>query len=487
MDGAGVTITQKSYSLHEVMLSVQSVLQKAYASRSYWVRCELSRISLHGQSGHCYLELIDKNETSIVAQMRGILWADKYSSIIEKFRAVTNSPLSGGMKILIQCSVSFHPLHGLSLIISDIEPSFTLGEMARMKNESISKLKAEGLYDQNRKLKLPLLPKRLAIVSVATSRGYQDFITTIQHHHTHYTLEYSLFEAILQGDNAVPTLIRAINKIISNKKEFDAIAIIRGGAGDAGLSCYDEYSLASVIARCPLPVITGIGHASNETVTEMIAFKNCITPTAAATFFLDKFDQQQLALEEIKSNVVELSRNFLNGEKQFLSIQSERFCLIVKNHVNRRHFQLMNQVAGFPARIGNFFSSSRLNLKQFTQTVLNVNKLGKQAELKNDLNRSVAFLRQCLENILKNAKESTITSSRQLNFATKIIRTHKDLLKHITEKTTLLNPVNTLKRGYSITRYDQKAVTDTKDLKQGMKVETELAIGKIISIIEEKK
>jgi exodeoxyribonuclease VII large subunit len=138
MDLDSVTITQKTYSLHEVLLSVQSVLQKAYANRSYWVRCELSRISLHGQSGHCYLELIDKNETSIVAQMKGILWADKYSSVSEKFKAVTNSALTGGMKILIHCSVSFHPLHGLSLIISDIDPSFTLGEMARMCDSALA-------------------------------------------------------------------------------------------------------------------------------------------------------------------------------------------------------------------------------------------------------------------------------------------------------------------------------------------------------------
>jgi len=443
MDSDSVTITQKTYSLHEVMLSVQSVLQKAYANRAFWVRCELSRISLHGQSGHCYLELIDKNETSIVAQMKGILWAEKYSSVSEKFKAVTNSPLTGGMKILIQCSVSFHPLHGLSLIISDIDPSFTLGEMARMKNESIARLKSEGLFNLNKKLELPLLPQRLAIVSVATSRGYQDFVSTLQHHHTQYAIDYKLFEAILQGDNAVPTLIRAINKIMAQKESFDAIAIIRGGAGDAGLSCYDDYSLSSVIAQCNLPVITGIGHATNETVVEMIAFKNCITPTAAATFILEKFDLQLAAISEFSGKLSGYVQIFLNDEKQFISSISERFCLIVKNKLNTQNFQLLGLIAGLPSRLENFFSFTKR-----TQIIENVNKL---------------------------------------NSVTRLINNHKESLEHLSEKTHLLNPINTLKRGYSITRSNGKALTETTGLTAGMKLETELADGKIVSTVLEKK
>ncbi len=442
MDSGRIAITQKTHSLQEVMLSVQSVLQKSYANRLFWVRCELSRISLHGQSGHCYLELIDKNATSIVAQMKGILWADKYFSVSEKFKAVTNSPLAGGMKILIQCAVSFHPLHGLSLIISDIEPSFTLGEMARMKNESISRLKSEGLFNLNKKLQLPLLPQRIAIISVATSRGFHDFISTLEQHHTKYAINYTLFEAILQGDKAVPTLSRAIGKIISHKDSFDAVAIIRGGAGDAGLSCYDEYSLSAVIARCELPVITGIGHATNETVVEMIAYKNCITPTAAAMFILEKFDIQQQAISDFFERLRLNINAFVNDEKSLITAGSERFCMLVKNQLYAQKFHLMSLISGLPSRLENYFSYSHLFIRQSAQAVLNVNQL------------------------LKN---------------------HKESLAHLSDKTHLLDPVNTLKRGYSITRYHGKALTDTRKLSKGMVVETELAEGKIVSIIEENK
>ncbi len=441
MDTGSIAITQKTYSLFEVMQSVQAVLQKNYVNRMFWVRCELSRISLHAQSGHCYLELIDKNESSIVAQMRGIIWSDRYTIVSEKFKAVTNSPLSGGMKLLLQCSVNFHPVHGLSLSITDIEPSFTLGEMARMKNDSIRRLKKEGLFNLNRELKLALLPKRIAIISVSTSRGYQDFISTIIDHTNKYSINIHLFDAILQGENAVPTIVRAINKILADKNKYDAIAIIRGGAGDAGLACYDEYSLAATIAGSSLPVITGIGHATNETVVEMVAYKNCITPTAAAMFILEKFDDQLDFLNVQAGILNEFIKSYFTDEKKNLMSQSEKFCYIVSNHINRQDFQLKNLLAGLPANLSRFYSIQK--------------------------------------NLLQGEAIKTGTASMQ-------IQNNKKTITHISEKITLLDPVNTLKRGYSITRINGKALTETSGIAAGMKLETELAKGKIISTVEKK-
>ena len=479
-----IAIIQKTYSLNEIMQSVQSVLLKNYSNRFFWVRCELSRISLHAQSGHCYLELIDKNETAIVAQQRGIIWADKYNSISEKFKAVTNTPLSGGMKVLLQCSVSFHPVHGLSLTVSDIEPSFTLGEMARMKNEAITRLKSEGLFNINRLLKLSLLPKRIAIVSVATSRGYQDFISTLANHQHRFSLDCRLFEAILQGDNAVPTLIRALNKIFLEKEKFDAIAIIRGGAGDAGLACYDDYTLSALIARSPLPVITGIGHATNETVVEMIAFKNCITPTAAATFILEKFDTQFLFLSEQSVYIKDLSKTFFNKEKQYLSTQSERFCLLVRNQINIREFQIKGLLAGLPAHVRAFFSFSSQNIRQSVHAILNVKKHSKQSELLLELNRKIIEIKQRTENLifvnsalLKELGLKTTMISMQL-------RRNNEIINHLNEKIILLDPVNTLMRGYSITRLNGKALTNASVLVSGMLLETQLANGNFISTVE---
>lgn len=479
-----IAIKQKTYSLNEIMQSVQSVLLKNYSNRFFWVRCEISRISLHTQSGHCYLELIDKNETTIVAQQRGIIWADKYNAISEKFKAVTNTQLSGGMKVLLRCSVSFHPFHGLSLSVSDIEPSFTLGEMARMKNEAIVRLKSEGLLILNHQLKLSILPRRIALVSVATSRGYQDFISTLTNHHHRYSIECSLFEAVLQGENAVPTLIRALNKIFLEKEQFDAIAIIRGGAGDAGLACYDDYSLSALIARSPLPVITGIGHATNETIVELIAFKNCITPTAAATFILEKFDKQFLFLSEQSIYIKDLSKSFFNKEKQYLSAYSERFCFIVRNQINMQDFQIKSLLAGLPAHLREFFSLSRQNIRHSVYSILNVKKHSKQSELLSELNRKITELKQRTDNfflvnsgVLKDFGSRTTTASMQ-------IKRNNEIINHLNEKIILLDPVNTLIRGYSITRLNGKALTNASDLVSGMLLETQLANGKFKSTVE---
>ena len=487
MESDSIAITQKTYSLQEIMQSVQSVLLKTYANRMYWVRCELSRISLHAQSGHCYLDLLDKNETSIVAQQRGIIWADNYSPIIEKFKAVTNTPLAGGMKVLLQCTVSFHPVHGLSLRISDIEPSFTLGEMARMKNEAIVRLKSEGLFNLNRQLKLTILPKRIALVSVATSRGYQDFISTIENHQHPYSINCRLFEAVLQGENAIPTLTRALNKIFSEKEKFDAIAIIRGGAGDVGLACYDEYSLSALLARSPLPVITGIGHASNETVVEMVAFKNCITPTSAATFILEKFDTQFLFLIEQYDFIKDFSKTFFNKEKQYLSAQSECFCLIVRNHINRQDFQIKNLLAGLPANLREFFTFNRQNITQSAQTILNVKRFGKQSEILIDLNRRIIEIKQRIENYYLFRRNFLSEQSIKLSAVSLQLERNKDIINHLSEKVMLLDPVNTLNRGYSITRLKGKALTDSFDLVSGMQIETQFAKGNVISTIEKKK
>ncbi|MBK7570938.1 MAG: exodeoxyribonuclease VII large subunit [Bacteroidetes bacterium] len=308
---------QKSFSLLEVMNSVQSVVKKNYDSKKFWVKCELVKLNLHQSSGHCYLELADRNESTMVAQCKGIIWADSYLAIQQKFRSTINSELASGMKVLFQCNVTFHPIHGFSLYVTDVEPAFTLGEMAKMKNDSILKLKSEKVFDLNKQKKLPLLPKRIAVISVETSRGYQDFIITINNYHKKFALELSLFEATLQGDNAITTLVRALQKIASRIDDFDVVTIIRGGAGDTGLACYDEYALAKEVACFPIPIVTGIGHATNETVTEMVAFKNCITPTAAADFFLEKFYAQDILINQLSEKLINSVSQSLNDTKEY--------------------------------------------------------------------------------------------------------------------------------------------------------------------------
>jgi exodeoxyribonuclease VII large subunit len=485
MEKGSIAVNQKSYSLLEVLQSIQSVIKNTYGSKLFWVRCELSRISLHTQSGHCYLELIEKNESSILAQLHGIIWADKYNAICEKFLSITQTKLAAGIKVMFQCSVSFHPVHGLSLFITDIEPSFTLGEMARMKNESIAKLKAEGLFDINRRLPISLIPGRIAVISVDTSRGYQDFISTLENYPRKFLIKCTLFEAVLQGENAVPSFIRALKIIEDRKENFDAIVIVRGGAGDAGLACYDDYSLAATIARTSLPVISGIGHATNETVVEMVSFKNCITPTAAATFLLEKFELQANRLSENITVLRKASKTYFSDEKQTLSSYIEVFCLMVNHRLSEQEFELKSLHAAMPTFVNSYLLLSRQFLTQSIHTVVNAKKLGNHFVFLSDLNRVVLEIRDKAVFLLSSSNEAI--KKQNLKVATQTIERQKELLEFITGKVNLLDPVNTLKRGYSITRHNGKVLTDAQRVKPGMSLETTLANGILHSTIDKNK
>ncbi len=485
MEKGSIAVNQKSYSLLEVLQSIQSVIKNTYGSKLFWVRCELSRISLHTQSGHCYLELIEKNESSILAQLHGIIWADKYNAICEKFLSITQTKLGSGIKVMFQCSVSFHPVHGLSLFITDIEPSFTLGEMARMKNESIAKLKAEGLFDLNRRQPISIIPGRIAVISVDTSRGYQDFISTLENYPRRFLIKCTLFDAVLQGENAVPSFIRAIKIIEDRKKDFDAIVIVRGGAGDAGLACYDDYSLAATIARTSLPVISGIGHATNETVVEMVSFKNCITPTAAATFLLEKFELQANRLSENTTVLRKASKTYFSDEKQTLSSYIEVFCLMVNHRLSEQEFELKSLHAAMPSFVNSYLLISKQFLTQSIHTVVNAKKLGNHFVFLSDLNRVVLEIRDKAVFLLSSSNEAI--KKQNLKVATQTIERQKELLEYITGKVNLLDPVNTLKRGYSITRHNGKVLTDAQIAKPGMSLETTLANGILHSTIDKKK
>ncbi|MBK8585623.1 MAG: exodeoxyribonuclease VII large subunit [Bacteroidetes bacterium] len=455
---------QKSFSLLEVMNSVQSVVKKNYDSKKFWVKCELVKLNLHQSSGHCYLELADRNESTMVAQCKGIIWADSYQVIQQKFRSTINSELASGMKVLFQCNVTFHPIHGFSLYVTDVEPAFTLGEMAKMKNDSILKLKSEKVFDLNKQKKLPLLPKRIAVISVETSRGYQDFIITINNYHKKFALELSLFEATLQGDNAITTIVRALQKIASRIDDFDVVTIIRGGAGDTGLACYDEYALAKEVACFPIPIVTGIGHATNETVTEMVAFKNCITPTAAADFFLEKFYAQDILINQLSEKLINSVSQSLNDTKEYFFDTVNEFQALCISVMEKSH-ALVNNTTELLVK---FSRRALVDEKLYLQNNINVlkNIPGRQliSQQRNLVEISVKQLHRNVSHQFKNQNQ------------------HLTLLE---SKINLLDPINTLARGYSITRKNGKAITSVTEINIGDSVETTVAEGKFTGTINE--
>ena len=278
----------KYYSLAELSASIESVVAKTYRN-SYWVKAEIARLNHYPKSGHCYPDLVEKKNGIIMSQIRGTIWSGYFSDINKKFISVTREPLNDGMTVLFLAKVTYNAVYGLSLQISDIEPSFTLGEMAKEKSLSIEKLKKEGLFSKNKQLTTPLLIRRIAVISVETSKGYHDFIKTIDNNDWNYKFFHMLFPAVLQGEAAIKSITEQLKIIKKVSHHFDAVTIIRGGGGDIGLSSYDSFKLSSEVASFPLPIITGIGHATNETVVEMIAWANKITPTDVAYFLIQKY------------------------------------------------------------------------------------------------------------------------------------------------------------------------------------------------------
>lgn len=301
---------RKIFSLSDMARSLRSVIERTYTS-SYWIKAEIAKLNFYPRSGHCYPDLVEKSGDQIMAQMRSTIWAAEFKSINQKFTEVTGEPLREGAQILFSATVSFHPVHGFSLHIQQIEPSFTLGQMALEKLKTIERLKAEGLFDRNRNLPSPLLIRRLAVISVETSKGYHDWLKILSDYQGEFTIWHHLFPALLQGDKAVETITASLREIKKNAHLFDMAAIVRGGGGDVGLNCYDHYLLAREIATFPLPVITGIGHATNQTISEMVAWQNKVTPTDVAYFIVNNFAGYSKRILECHKAIASKSKQIL--------------------------------------------------------------------------------------------------------------------------------------------------------------------------------
>ena len=262
--------------------------------RSYWVVAEIGEIRVN-QKGHCYLELVEKEGQKLIAKLRGTIWAYDFYNLNNLFRSVTGQPLKTGMKILSRVMVQFHELYGLSLHIKDLDPNFTLGERARHRQLVIDRLTTEGVWHHNKSVSLPLVPQRVAVISSRGAAGYGDFMDQLMNNLPGYKFKVRLFETVMQGEEAVRSVIRSLKQAGSQKHEFDLVALIRGGGSQVDLDCFDDYALALEITKCPLPVITGIGHLRDDTIADMVAHSKMKTPTAVAEFLIngmEAFDQQ---------------------------------------------------------------------------------------------------------------------------------------------------------------------------------------------------
>ncbi len=452
---------RRIFSLFEVAESIRKAISNTFTGY-YWVKAEITKLNYYPKSGHCYPDLVEKEHGHIKAQIRANIWSGNFIKISNKFRTVTGEPLKDGIHVLFLSRVNFHEQYGLSLNIIDIEPSFTLGEMAREKQETIRKLQKEGLFILNKSLYFPILPKRIAIVSVETSKGYSDFLKVIQNNNYGFQFECRLFPALLQGNGAVRSIKQQLDAIEDVTDVFDAVAIIRGGGGEVGLNAYDNYELAKSVATCSLPVITGIGHSTNETVVQMVAYANKITPTEAGHFLLQQFHNFAVRLKLSEKNIVRHSRERLSKEQRKMSDVLQLFKSKTQNMIEHNIFDINMLVQTFKNEVHNLLLKKRQNIIGLSTNLhIRAQQQSKTATIKlhNTQNYLVIHLKQ-----------------RFIN--------ENNLQEQLQTKLQLLNPKNILKRGYSITYHKGKVVKNAAQLKTGDIIISHLNKGTIESKVE---
>lgn len=283
--------------------------------RNVWVVGETSDVRVSG--GHCYLELVEKGDNGVnVSRIRAIIWANTYRGIENRFRSVAGMPFASGIKIRACVTASYHPTYGMSVTVSDVDPAYTAGDAIRRRAEIVSRLTVEGIIENNRRLPWALVPNRVAIVSARNAAGYGDFMTHLFGNTGKLRFKADLFEATLQGERTVPTILNALQAIAARSGQYDAVVIIRGGGATTDLAAFDDYSLAAAIATFPLPVIIGIGHERDVTVLDYVAAQRVKTPTAAAEFLIERVGRVYDALGRAADKIYQAasSRIALNRE-----------------------------------------------------------------------------------------------------------------------------------------------------------------------------
>ena len=403
----------------------------------YWVQAELSDVRTN-YSGHCYLEFVQKDPrgNALVAKARGMIWSNIYSMLKPYFERETGQAFTSGIKVLVKVTVDFHELYGYSLTVIDIDPAYTLGDMARRRKEIIRRLEEEGVLTLNKELEMPLLPQRVAVISSATAAGYGDFCNQLLNNSDGLVFYSHLFAAVMQGDKVEASVIAALNAIYKEVDRWDVVVIIRGGGATSDLSGFDTYDLAANCAQFPLPIITGIGHERDDTVIDMVSHTRVKTPTAAAEFLINR-------MRETASDLERYITYFHQTIPERIAHSKER---------------LEQWVARIPARV-----QMRLQHERFRQErmAVRMNTAWQTRLLREEY-------RLKLEQRLATAIDARLQRER-----------HR--LQLAQSQVEAASPELLLKRGYSLTLKDGKAVTDASALHSGDVLTTRVAKGEFKS------
>lgn len=469
------------FTLKQVTDSIRKVIAERYA-RTYWVTAEMHKLN-HTKKGHCYPELVQKEDGQILVEMRGTIWKQQFDRIQQRFAEIVKEPLRDGMELLFQVKITYHPLYNIGLEIIDIDPNYTLGALQKERQNTLEKLVKDGILNNNQQLKMELLPKRLAIISQSDSKGYSDFIVLLNGHPKRYRFDTFLFDATLQGDAAIYSIQAQLNRIEKVKHLFDAVVIIRGGGGEIGMHCYNNYELSKQIATFPLPVLTGIGHSTNLTVCEMVAFRHGITPSDIAYFLIGIMEELDAPLDEILNKLPAITEKFLQNKHTILERNVRLFHQDVKLVIAEKRALFQHKVHQLELQLTEKATQRTNDLSQVRKQLrasvfLSVDKLRQQhlhavnmfgSFTKNKLIEGRFGLSDAQKTLAKAGTTNLVKHSEHLNQFEKTIQ--------------LVNPINVLKRGYAIVTNETGVISTTNNPVQNSPITITTAFGALHALI----
>ena len=476
-----MTEKRQIFTLKQVTSSIQKVIEDRY-KQQYWVKAEMHKLNLY-PSGHCFPELLQKENGKIVAQMNASIWKHNYQRINENFVKIVKEPLREDTTLLLLVKITFHETFGLSLQILDIDPNYALGELQKERQETLLKLQKEGLINKNQQLQFPLLPKRIALISAETSKGLSDFRKVIETNQWGYHFFTHLFPAYLQGDVAVSSIINQLENIKKVQSHFDVVVIVRGGGGEVGLSCYNNFELCKAIATFPLPVLTGIGHSTNLTVAEMIAFRNAITPTELGDFLLQAFHDFSVPLKEASKLIKNFALKLIEETNTALNTQSKFFKNSTKYALQEAKNDLTKLSSNTQSKVKLAIQKEDENLI-FSRKLISKSVKEFNSSKKSQTNQLIEQLQKGSKNVIKSF--DTKIENTKLSLPKNIQRTVQSSrisIQQLEQTVKLVDPQNVLKRGYSITLIDGKLVTDLASLNEDQTITTTTYQGTITSKI----
>ncbi len=448
-------------TLSELQLLIRDSLYLSLPDM-YWVKAEISEIK-ENYNGHCYLELVEKNsgDINIKARLRAVIWSNRYRFIKTFFENSAGESIKAGMKILVKVRIEYHEIYGLSLAINDIDPAFTIGEMAMKRQQILKKLEDEGVLNMNKELEFPYVPQRIAVVSSRSAAGYTDFMKHLSENNNGYVFYSYLFEAPLQGSETESGIISALERIAGHIEKFDVVVIIRGGGSQTDLSWFDNYNIAYFITQFPIPVITGIGHEKDFSVTDIVAHRSLKTPTAVADFLVDCMINAENHILEIRNELTGISLKIFEQTKERIISAKVRLIPMARLMISGFREELSATLVDMISTGKEYVHRAKL--------IPESRKARLASGTKSLLNSRSNMISGFSQSIGKNSKSFILTCDNTLNG-------FENSLK-------ILNPVNVLNRGYTITSMNGKIIKDRYELKEEDQIETRFRDGSVKSRI----